>query len=77
MPKKAKGKKPSLDPEPLKRKPVKGYKDYPVKGLIRLLFLEDGSIFPEYALYGAKKAGLKQDHIVRTNDYNLFVYREG
>jgi hypothetical protein len=61
----------------LRRKKVLSYKDYPVKGLIRLLFLEDGSIFPEYALYGAAKAGLKEDHIVRTNDYNLFVYREG
>jgi hypothetical protein len=65
------------DPMPLRRKKVLSYKDYPVKGLIRLLFLEDGSIFPEYALYGAAKAGLRQDHIVRTNDYNLFVYREG
>jgi len=56
---------------------VLSYRDYPVKGLIRLLFLEDGSIFPEYALYNAKKAGLKKDFKYRGKEFNLFVYKEG
>jgi len=68
------GKKPH-DPMPLKRKKVLSYRDYRVPGLIRLLYLEDGTYFPEYALWDGAKAGLKKDHIVRTNEYNLFVYR--
>jgi len=63
--------------ESFKRKKVLSYKDYRVPGLVRLLFLEDGSIFPEYAIYNAKKAGLKEDFIYRGEEFNLFVYREG
>jgi len=66
-----------LPRRPPRRKKVLSYRDYPVKGLIRLLFLEDGSIFPEYALYNAKKAGLKKDFKYRGKEFNLFVYKEG
>lgn len=60
-----------------KRIPVKGYKDFWLgkNALIRLLYRDDGSIFPEYAIYGGRKAGLKKDFIFRGDEFNLFVYR--
>lgn len=59
------------------RVPVTGYRDFWLGkyALIRLLYRADGSIFPEYAIYGAKKAGLKKDFIYRGDEFNLFVYR--
>jgi len=67
----------SYDSEPeLKRIPVESYEDFWLGkyALIRLLYRIDGSIFPEYAIYGAKKAGLKEPFIFRHKDFNLFVY---
>lgn len=59
------------------RIPVVKYRDFWLgkNALIRLLYRADGSIFPEYAIYGARKAGLKKDFIYRGDEFNLFVYR--
>ena len=84
-----------LDPEALKarrgliKKPkVEAYTDHKASGLIRILERQEGTLFPEFALYAKsnrkllteslKDAGLKEEAkgkwVLRTNKFNIFVY---
>jgi len=73
----------------IKKPKVLAFKDYDAKGLIRMLHREDGTLFPEIAIYPTshklvtltdclKDAGLKQEArgkwVLRTNKFNIFVY---
>ena len=88
--KKALKTKAKLDPlKPRKRlinKPrVIDHVDVKASGLIRVLYREDNTVFPEFALYPKaldvmclKHAGLKEEArgkwVLRTNKFNIFVY---
>lgn len=85
-----KAKNAKLDPlKPRKRlinKPkVIDHVDVKAGGLIRVLYREDNTVFPEFALYPKsldvtclKHAGLIEENrgkwVLRTNKFNIFVY---
>jgi hypothetical protein len=72
----------------IKKPKVITYTDANASGLIRILERQDGTLFPEFALYcktyllktteSLKQAGFKQEArgkwVLRTNKFNIFVY---
>jgi len=72
----------------IKKPKVEAYTDHKANGLIRILERQEGTLFPEFALYpksdrkllteSLKDAGLKQESkgkwVLRTNKFNIFVY---
>jgi hypothetical protein len=66
---------------------VQRFKDFKAGGLVRVLYREGHTLFPEFALYPKRSndvmlslvdAGLKQEArgkwVLRTNKFNIFVY---
>jgi hypothetical protein len=72
----------------IKKPKVEAFSDHKASGLIRILERQEGTLFPEFALYpksdrkllteSLKDAGLKQESrdkwVLRTNKFNIFVY---
>jgi len=72
----------------IKTPKVLGFGDYEADGLLRVLEREDGTCFPEFALYmknvddlviaSLEHSGLKEKernkYLLRTDKFNLFVY---